>query len=113
MSSLTLHQNGDHPANRLEGEAAEEWEPGVEELEAFTGRFFSEEIETFYTITLDEDHLVVKQRRMDAADLTPGDEDEFSGGGLQFAFERDRNGQIIGFYVSNGRTRDIRFERMR
>jgi CubicO group peptidase (beta-lactamase class C family) len=112
VNSLTLHQNGDHPANRLEGEV-EEWDPGPEELEAFVGRYFSEEIETFYTISLDEDHLVVKQRRMEEAELSPGDADEFSGGGLQFAFERDRNRQVIGFYLSNGRSRDVRFERMR
>lgn len=111
VNSLTLHQNGDHPANRLEGET-EEWEPGVEELEAFTGRYFSEEIETFYTIRLEEDHLVVDQRRMDEAEMTPGQEDEFSGGGLQFAFERDRNGQVIAFYLSNGRSRNVRFEKI-
>ncbi len=86
---------------------------GAVELQAFTGRFYSEEIETFYTIILDEDHLVLNQRRMDDADLTPGEEDEFSGGGFQITFERDRNRQVIGFYVSNTRTRDVRFKRVR
>jgi CubicO group peptidase (beta-lactamase class C family) len=112
VDALMLHQNGDHPATRLDG-ADEAWDPDAEELEAFTGRYFSEEIETFYTISLDEDHLVVKQRRMDEGEMTPGEEDEFSGGGLQFSFERDRNGQVIGFYVSNGRSRDVRFERVK
>ena len=111
VETITLHQNGDHPANRL-AEDDVEWEPSAEDLEAFTGRFFSEEIETFYTITLDEDHLVVHQRRMDDADLTTGEEDQFSGGGFQFTFERDRNGQVIGFYLSNTRTRDVRFQRV-
>jgi CubicO group peptidase (beta-lactamase class C family) len=112
VDALTLHQNGDHPANRL-AEDDLEWEPGAEELQAFTGRFYSDEIETFFTITLDEDHLVLKQRRMDDAELTPGEEDEFSGGGFQISFERDRNGQVIAFYLSNSRTRDVRFERVR
>jgi CubicO group peptidase (beta-lactamase class C family) len=112
VQSLTLHQNGDHPAKRMEGEA-EEWEPSADDLEAFTGRFFSEEIETFFTITLDEDHLVLKQRRLEDADLTPGEEDEFSGGGFQISFERDRNGQVIAFYLANTRSRDVRFERVR
>ncbi len=112
VDALTLHQNGDHPANRVEGEA-EEWEPSAEELEAFTGRFFSDEIETFFTITLDEDHLVLKQRRLDDANLTPGEEDEFSGGGFQISFERDRNGRVIAFYMANTRSRDVRFERVR
>ncbi len=113
VDALTLHQNGDHPANRLAEDEVEEWKPGGEELQAFTGRFYSDEIETFYTITLDEDHLVLQQRRRDDADLTPGEKDEFSGGGLQISFERDRNGQVIGFYVANQRTRGVRFQRVR
>ena len=80
---------------------------------AFTFRFYSEEIETFFTITLDEDHLVLQQRRLDDADLTPGEEDEFSGGGFQISFERDRNGQVVAFYLANTRTRDVRFQRVR
>ena len=46
-------------------------------------------------------------------DLTPGDEDTFTGGAMTLAFERDRNSQVIGFYLSNVRTRDVRFERVR
>jgi hypothetical protein len=114
VNTITLHQNGDHPATRLaEDEGAVEWEPEAEELQAFTGRFFSDEIETFYTIILDEDHLVLNQRRMDDADLTPGEENEFAAGGFQISFERDRNGQVVAFYLANGRTRDVRFQRVR
>ena len=57
--------------------------------------------------------LMVEHRRLDDFRLTSGEEDEFTGGGLSFSFERDRNGQVIGFYVANGRTRDVRFERVR
>lgn len=57
--------------------------------------------------------LVMRQRRMGDAKLTPGAKDAFSGGNLNFSFERDRNGKIIGFYVSNGRTRGVRFARAR
>ena len=71
VDTITLHQNGDHPANRL-AEDAGEWKPDGEELQAYTGRFFSDELETFYTVSLDEDHLVFEQRRRDDADLTPG-----------------------------------------
>jgi len=55
----------------------------------------------------------MRQRRMGDAKLTPGAKDAFSGGNLNFSFERDRNGKIIGFYVSNGRTRGVRFARAR
>ena len=82
---------------------AEEWQPGAEDLADFAGRFFSDEIETFYTFMVEEGELVMHQRRLDSATLTPGEKDNFSGGGLSFAFERDRNDQVIGFYLSNVR----------
>ncbi|WP_420617126.1 serine hydrolase [Candidatus Palauibacter sp.] len=113
VEGLTLHQNGDNHATRLEGEGAEAWEPTAEDLGDFAGRFFSEELETFYAFSVEDGSLVLHQRRLDRAELEPGEEDQFSGGGMSFAFERDRNGQVIGFYVSNGRTRDVRFGRVR
>ena len=114
VEGATMHQNGgEQHATRLEGEAPEEWAPTAEDLEDFAGRFFSEEIETFYTFAVEEGDLVMHQRRLDSATLTPGERDNFSGGSMSFAFERDRNGQVIGFYVSNGRTRDVRFGRVR
>ena len=113
VEGLTLHQNGDNHATRLEGDEAEEWEPTADDLADFAGRFFSDELETFYAFAVEDGTLVLHQRRLDRAELEPGEEDQFSGGGLSFAFERDRNGQVIGFYLSNVRTRDVRFGRVR
>ncbi len=113
IEGLTLHQNGDNHATRLEGEEAEAWEPAEEELADFAGRFFSEELETFYTFKVEDESLVLYQRRLDRAELEPGERDTFAGGDMSFAFERDRNGQVIGFYLSNVRTRDVRFGRVR
>ncbi len=113
VDGLTLHQNGENHATRLDDDETTAWEPTVENLVDFEGRYFSEELETFYTIKLKDETLVVFQRRLDDANLTAGKEDTFSGGGFTFSFERDRNGQVIGFYLSNGRTRDVRFERVR
>jgi CubicO group peptidase (beta-lactamase class C family) len=111
VDSLTLNQGGAQRATRLEDEEA--WEPTAPELVAYTGRYFSREVETYFTVTLEEDHLVLRQRRLEDADLTPGTTDNFSGGGLQVSFERDRNGQVIALYLANGRTRGVRFERTR
>ncbi|MFV1987211.1 MAG: serine hydrolase domain-containing protein [Gemmatimonadota bacterium] len=113
VDGLTLIQNGENHATRLDDEQAPAWEPTVEDLAVFAGRYFSEELETFYTIVLEDETLVVHHRRLDDADLEVGEEDTFSGGGLTFSFERDRNGKVIGFYIDNGRTRDVRFERVR
>lgn len=115
VDGLTLNQNGENHATRLpDDEEASSWEPTAEELGDFAGRYFSEELETFYDISRESDTLVVHHRRLDDARLTAGDEkDTFSAGIMSYSFERDRNGIVIGFYLSNGRTRDVRFERMR
>ncbi len=108
VGRMTLDQNGLHPATRVSDEGA-----SPEELADYAGRFFSDEVETFYDITVEDGELVMKQRRLDDATLEPGQPDTFSGGGFTFRFERDRNDRVIGFYLSNGRTRDVRFGRVR
>lgn len=113
VDGLTLFQNGENHATRIDDDETPAWEPTLEDLAEFEGRYFSEELETFYTVVLEEEALVVQHRRLEDAKLTSGEADEFSGGSLSFAFERDRNGRVIGFYVANGRTRDVRFERVR
>ena len=114
VAAAILNQGGQQQrATRLADDAPEEWKPEADDLADFTGRFFSEELETYYTFTVEEGDLVMHQRRLDAATLTPGEKDSFSGGGMSYAFERDRNGQVIGFYLSNVRTRDVRFGRVR
>ena len=75
----------------------------------FTGRYYSDEIETFYVMEMGEEQLTLSQRRLDDVELSPTEEDKFSGGQLSLSFERDRNDQVIGFYLSNGRTRGVRF----
>ncbi len=109
--SIMLHQNGDHPGKRLEDEA---WAPDADALAAYTGRYFSEELETFYTIALEDDHLVIQHRRFDDVKLTPNTEREFTGGFpvATVAFETDETGHATAFIAGNGRARDIRFERV-
>jgi CubicO group peptidase (beta-lactamase class C family) len=114
--ALTLHQGGiDQRATRLDDEAEEDaaWEPTAEQLGAFVGRYLSEELETFYTIVLEDDRLVLRHPRLDAAALSPGSRDNFSAGMNQLSFERDRHGRVIAFYMGNVRARDVRFERVR
>jgi hypothetical protein len=149
VEGVTLTQAGrDQHATRLDGTSAEVWEPDAEELRDFTGRYFSEEVEAFFTVTLEmpegetrtgempetgppadaaeesrgsgqEDEgargprLVLEHRRLDDATLSPGEMDTFSAGSMTLSFERDRNGDVIGFYMSNGRTRNVRFAKVR
>ena len=112
VEGLTLHQNGDNHATRLDDDEAEASSPTAEDLADYAGRFFSEELETFYAFAVEEGELVLRQRRLDRTTLDPGEEDRFSGGGLSFEFERGRGGRVTGFYLSNVRTRDIWFARV-
>ena len=109
---MTLNQGGEQHATRLTDDAPETWEPTADDLAAFAGRYFSDELETFYTLSIEDERLVVHQRRLDDVNLTPGERDTFARGGFTVSFERDRNGRIVAFYLSNGRTRDVRFGRL-
>ncbi len=83
-------------------------------LKAFAGQYWSEELESAMTIVQRGDTLLLQQRRHEDAVLTPqAATDTFEGRTLTLSFERDRNGAVIGFYAANGRTRDVRFARMR
>ena len=110
---LTLNQSGQNHTTRLHDDEAAAWEPTAEDLADFEGRYFSNELETFYTLALEDETLVMHHRRLDDANLTPVAENAFTGGGLIYSFERRRSGDVIGFYVANGRTRDVRFGRVR
>ncbi|MCM4161612.1 serine hydrolase [Antarcticibacterium flavum] len=108
--SLTLHQNGNHIAKRIT------WDPDVAALKEFTGKFYSPEIETVYNVDVIDENLVVTTYQVtDKVKLSPTDKDSF-GGEFPLAevkFLRDDNGNIKGFDASNGRSRGIRFEKMK
>jgi hypothetical protein len=55
----------------------------------------------------------VSQLRAGDVTLRPTEVDTFAGEGVILQFERDRAGRVIGFYADAGRTRDVRFERVR
>jgi hypothetical protein len=123
---MTMYQNGQEVhATRVVGDESTEtpgtWEPTVTELEAFVGRYFSEEIETFYDVVLvhpedgeeDEPYLEARQLRRGELRLTATEEDTFSAAGMTFEFERDRHGTASAVYLDMTRTRDVRAERIR
>lgn len=105
--SLVLHQNGDHIAKRIS------WEPSLEELRAYTGRYFSDEIETMFHVALKDSSLVMQNYQMKDLKMTPGDKDSFS---VEFPmaeveFQRNDQGEITAFKASNGRTRGVLFRK--
>lgn len=117
VTGLTWHQGGDQKASPVAGEAPKPWAPTATEFAAYAGRYFSDELETFYDIAEKGGRLVVSNRRFASAPLVPRAKETFGGSGdiadVTLVFERDRNGGVIAFYAGNGRARDIRFARVR
>lgn len=111
FDSMTLHQHGDHPGIRLTEPA---WEPSAEELAEYLGRYFSEELETFYTLALDDEgKLVLRHRRLRDIQLRAESKDQYTGGFpiMEMTFIRDESGKVTGFKASSGRSFDIVFEK--
>lgn len=105
--SLTLHQNGNHVATKIE------WNPTAEEMKEYTGRYFSQELQTVYTVSMEDSSLVLQHYNLDDMEMEAGDVDSFSAGFPigEMAFVRNEDGTITGFKASNGRTRGVLFEK--
>ena len=106
--SLTLHQNGNHIARKIEFILEQD------QMAEYAGRYYSEEIETHYTVVLKDDSLYLRNYQLDDdLELSATSEDMF---GSEFPltsvhFVRNENGEITGFKASNGRTRDVLFKK--
>ncbi|MEM1057360.1 MAG: serine hydrolase [Bacteroidota bacterium] len=110
VNTVTLFQGGQEvPATRIE----EEGEPI--ELEDYVGLYFSEELETFYTLSIVEGELQMMHRRLDEPVTVTHSSGETFVAGFPIAeldFTRDESGAVTGFSGGNGRTRDVHFERV-
>ncbi|MFT5143183.1 MAG: CubicO group peptidase (beta-lactamase class C family) [Thalassolituus oleivorans] len=101
------------PAEAAEDTTAAPVAPTPEQLAAFAGRYYSEELETFYTLRVEDERLMAHHRWVDPAAVNHREGDTFSGPGLlsTMEFHRDPVGNIDGFSAANGRTRGVWFER--
>ena len=109
--SGAVHSQG---GQKFELERVAPYEPTVEELQAFTGKFFSKELETFYTLELRDTTLVLLIRNTEEIKLSALKEDNYKGDIYfigELAFQRDNTDQVTGFTAANGRTRGIVFEK--
>jgi CubicO group peptidase (beta-lactamase class C family) len=109
--SGAVHTQG---GQKFELERVPPYEPTMEELQALTGKFFSKELETFYTLEMRDTTLVLLIRNTKDIELSALKEDNFKGDIYfigEVAFIRDPGGQVTGFTVANGRTRGIWFEK--
>lgn len=86
--------------------------PTAAELEAFVGRYQSDEAEIIYTVEVEEGRLVLRRRYGSAAALTPAYGDAFTTGGTVIRFLRGGDGRVTGFSSISARVWDMRFSRV-
>jgi CubicO group peptidase (beta-lactamase class C family) len=88
--------------------------PAAGDLTSFAGRYFSNELEAFYDLTVENGRLVIRHRRFGPVVLTRIKGDTFSGAlpVTQVVFRRDDKGNVTGFDAGNGRARGILFEKV-
>jgi len=92
-----------------------DFDPASVNLAEFTGEFYSPELSTTYTITAEEGKLAVRHQRVSDFRLTPVKPDYFNGSVWFFSqveFVRDDQKNIKGCKVSNGRVRNLWFQKV-
>jgi CubicO group peptidase (beta-lactamase class C family) len=107
---LTVKQGGiSVPAIRIDGRR-----PTADPLQTYEGEYYSDELGTFYTITVRDDALIAMHRRHNDIELVRIVGDRFMGDQWWFRsveFQRDAGSTIEGFRLSGGRVRNIWFEK--
>jgi hypothetical protein len=85
---------------------------GGERLAEYEGEYESDELATTYVVAVEEGALTVRHRRHGVIDLTPAWNDDFRGAQWflrSVEFDRDDTGQVTGFRVTQGRSRNLWF----
>lgn len=110
VTGLTLHQGGDSYGPRLSDEP---YDPSPADLAEYAGQYFSNEMDASYTLSVSDGKLTASHRRHGDSVLNPLTPDNFSGPGslAEIVFQRDINGRIVSFRVSDGRIKNLLFER--
>ncbi len=84
-----------------------------EQLSEYEGAYYTEELDTTYTIGVRGNRLVAQHRRHDDISLTCND-DHFVGDAWFFPevyFTRDDTGQVTGFRLTGNRVKNLRFKK--
>ena len=84
-------------------------------LQPFTGRYYSSELDAYYSFYIQGDQLVAKHKRLGDFKLTAIKNDYFignKGSFLKVVFTRNSTNHVLGFKVSSSRAKDIYFQRL-
>ncbi len=92
-------------------EPVDAFDPSIEELEAFTGIYHSDDAEAELTLSIKEDGLVAERRPGSTFSLSPIYTDTFRTNIGLLRFNRGDGGDITGFRLSQPRVYGMEFER--
>ena len=107
-----IHVTGDGQKPSVSQLMSETFKPSRAELGAFTGDYFSPELETTYTVGVRDAGLVIQIQGRADIDLTPIVPDAFTGSLVGMVkFSRDARGHVIGFTVNATDVRGLQFTR--
>jgi hypothetical protein len=96
LKQFQLLQFGEVPLNF---EKIEPVSPSLDELRAYTGTYYSEELDVSNRVYLEGGRLYLKYRRSPKSPLQPTLKDQFTLDGMRIEFERDPNGDISGYGI--------------
>jgi hypothetical protein len=86
--------------------------PDAAQLSAYTGTYHSSELDTDYTLSVEQGKLIVRRRWTTPLSLDPLAKDEFlADDSFTVVFRRDAMGRFTGFQLFTPRARNITFER--
>lgn len=100
----------DTPSQNSPQAEEEPFDPAAVKLNEFIGTYYSEELQSSYTLTIKNDTLVAQHQRHDELKMIPVKTDAFTSnflGNIQFV--RDQAKHITGMKASNGRVRNLVF----
>jgi CubicO group peptidase (beta-lactamase class C family) len=87
------------------------FKPDAKDLAEYVGRYYSDEAEVAYEITVDGDTPVLKRRPDGVSRLQPFDRDEFVSPGGRIKFLRDASGHVNELSLRGSRVFDLRFKK--
>ncbi len=102
---------GEETFHLLEFDDSANW---TNNLEAFTGNYFSEVLEVSYTILLKQGKLVITHPRLEPIQIDPKIPDVFSGNSGHFSsltFKRTASGTITGFELATQGVQNLWFQK--
>jgi hypothetical protein len=94
-------------------EAVEPTTLTTEEKSAYTGDYYSPELDISYQVGLKGEGLVLRRRKYGSVPLLRTIPDSFAAEGCDLLFHRDERGDIAGLRLSSGRIRRLLFTRVK